>query len=125
MASPGQKHGSCGHVMAVFNQNSKYMWYCDKGMGTDPCVMKADSFLYVTSDQQSQLATPTYKSRKERKSASPFPSVVDPGSVQILRQVENSKRAENVTTTKKKTTPTKETRKESSFKSSSSTGSAY
>ena len=78
----------------------------------------------LTCDQKSQLTTPTYKARKEKKAASPSPCLVDPDSVQIIGQVENSKSADKVTSTKK-TTPTKETtKKKSSSKSSSSTSSA-
>ena len=61
----------------------------------------------LSSDQESRLATPTYKARKEKKGASPSPSLVDPDSVQILGQVKNSKTSENAAT-KEKVDPTKE-----------------
>ena len=40
MASAGQKHGSSEHVMAMFNQHSPCTWCCNKGVGSDPCVLK-------------------------------------------------------------------------------------
>ena len=42
MASPGQKRGSCGHVMAVFDLNIFWARYHDKGVGSDPCIMQKD-----------------------------------------------------------------------------------
>ena len=38
MASPGQKRGSCGHVMALFDSHSKCAHCREKGIGDDPCV---------------------------------------------------------------------------------------
>ena len=40
MASPGQKRGSCDHIMTLFDSNSKYAQCHEKGLGTDPCVEK-------------------------------------------------------------------------------------
>ena len=40
MASPGQKRGSCGHVMAVIDQHNKCERYHNKGLDSDPCVLK-------------------------------------------------------------------------------------
>ena len=42
MASPGQKCGNCGHVIATFDQHSKCARCRDEGLGTDPCVLKKD-----------------------------------------------------------------------------------
>ena len=33
MASPGQKRGSCGHVLALFDSHSKYARCREKGIG--------------------------------------------------------------------------------------------
>ena len=38
MSSPGQKRGSCGHVMALFDNHKKCARCRDKGVGDDPCV---------------------------------------------------------------------------------------
>ena len=85
-------------------------------------IVLLDTYLHIfihPTSRKSPLATPTFKARKEKKGASPSPFLVDPGSVQILGQVENSKCAEYVTTSKKKMIPAKETaKKKSSSKSS-------
>ena len=61
------------------------------------------------SDQKSQLANPTYKARKDKKPASPLPSLVNSVSIQILGQIPVNN-------------PTKKpAKKKSSSKSSSST----
>ena len=40
MSSPGQKRGTCGHVIAVFDGHLKCARCRDKGVGDDPCVLK-------------------------------------------------------------------------------------
>ena len=68
MASPVQKHDSCGHVMATFDLPTKCACCHDKGIGTDPCVSKNDCKYYksLTSDQRWQLPTLSYKVRKSK-----------------------------------------------------------
>ena len=39
MASPGQKRGSCGHAMALFDNHSRCACCREKGQGQDPCVL--------------------------------------------------------------------------------------
>ena len=96
MSSPGQKRGSCGHVMALFDSHKKCMRCRDKGVGDDPCVKKLDCQICkaFTPAQIHQLATPTYKERKERSeqkktegNASTTPTLVDPSEVTLLGQV--------------------------------------
>ena len=75
MASPGQKKGSCGHIMALFDAHSKCTRCRDKGIGQDPCVEKKPCQICdnLSEDQKKQLATPTYRTRKElqKKISSP------------------------------------------------------
>ena len=52
--------------MATFDKHSKCARFWDKGLGSDPCVLKPVLYI-LTNDQKSQLATPTYKARKEMK----------------------------------------------------------
>ena len=68
MSSPGQKRGSCGHIMALFDNHKKCARCREKGVGDDPCVKKLDCPICktFTPTQVQQLATPTYRSRKER-----------------------------------------------------------
>ena len=42
MASPGQRRGSCGHVMAGFDLHKKCARCRDKKVGDDPCVKGQD-----------------------------------------------------------------------------------
>ena len=86
MSSPGEKQGSCGHVMALFDNHNKCSRCREKGVGDDPCVKKLDCQICkpFTPAQVQQLATPTYKARKERGeqkksevSSDATPTVVD------------------------------------------------
>ena len=40
MSSPGQKRGTCGHVMASFDGHLKCVRCRDKGVGEDNCILK-------------------------------------------------------------------------------------
>ena len=69
MASPGQRRGNCGHIMAAFDGHKKCARCRDKKLGDDPCVKNqlctiCDSF---TEQQRSMLSTPQYKIRKDKK----------------------------------------------------------
>ena len=112
--------------MAAFNQYCKCTRCCNKGLGSEPCVLKTEwQFCNaLTSDQKSQLATPTYRAKEDKKIASPLPSLVDLGSVQILGQFENkSKTSDKVTTEKNKMIPSKETVKKKVSSNTSSSAS--
>ena len=67
----------------LFDNHQKCARCRDKGVGDDPCVKKLDCQICksFTPAQIHQLATPTYKERKERseqKKASTTPTLVDP-----------------------------------------------
>ena len=69
MASPGQRRGICGHMMAGFDQHEHCARCRDKGLGSDNCVQKkscahCDS---LTDQQRGMLSTPQYQIRKEKK----------------------------------------------------------
>ena len=40
MSSPGQRRGSCGHVMALFDMHTKCAHCREQGIGSDDCVLK-------------------------------------------------------------------------------------
>ena len=63
----GQKRGTCGHVMTLFDSHKQCARCREKGVGDDPCVKKMDCQICkaFTPVQIQQLSTPTYKSRKE------------------------------------------------------------
>ena len=110
MSSPGQKQGSCGHVMAIFNNHKK----CprrEKGVGDDPCVKKLDCQICkaFTPSQIIQLATPTYKARKKRgeqkkseASSDATPTLVDPSEVTLLGRASADKPSSVESTPKQK-----------------------
>ena len=104
MSSTGQRRGTCGHVMAVFDGHLKCARCRDKGVGDDPCILKKDCPVCkaFTPEQILQLATPTYRDRKNKDkevSASPTPTLVDPSQVSVLGRVDGEK------TIKKSETP--------------------
>ena len=67
MSSPGQKRGTCSHVMALFDSHKKCVRCREKGVSDDPCVEKMDFQICkaFTHAHIKQLSTPAYKSRKE------------------------------------------------------------
>ena len=97
MFSPGQKRGTCGHVMAIFDGHLKCARCRDKGVGEDDCVLKKDCPICKAfiPEQVQQLATPTYRERKNKDkkmvSASPTPTLVDPLHVSVLGKVGGEK----------------------------------
>ena len=70
MALPGQRRGSCGHIMAGFDMHETCTQCRDKGLRKDPCIVGGaicsicDSF---TDLQCVMLATPQYQIRKDKK----------------------------------------------------------
>ena len=111
MLSPGQKRGSCGHVMALFDNHKKCARCCEKGVGDDPCVKKQDCQICKAfmPSQIIQLATPTYKARKERgeqkkseASSDTTPTLVDPSEVTLLGRVSADKPSSVESTPKQK-----------------------
>ena len=98
--------------MALFDSHKKCARCREKGVGDDPCVMKLDCQICkaFAPSQVQQLATPTYKSRKERgeqkkseTSSSAIPTLVDPSEVTLLGRVNTDKPSSvESTPTKKK-----------------------
>ena len=97
MSSPGQRRGKCGHVMANFDTHSHCARCRDNGKGKEPCVSDPQTSNCqicnsLTSDQRHQLATPSYKLKKEKceaKLTDPTPSqdsdqLVDLSSVSVI-----------------------------------------
>ena len=69
MASPGQKRGAYGDLMAGFDSYTSCARCLDKGQGSNLCVLKVDcSFCNIlTTDQLTLLATLFYKIKKEKR----------------------------------------------------------
>ena len=97
MSSPAQKRGSCGHAIASFDGHA-YCTRCrDKGKGEEPCISNKEAsdckFCNAfTPEQRVQLATQSYKLKKEKREAKRVDnstptdgsSLVDPASVSVI-----------------------------------------
>ena len=97
--------------MALFDTHKKCARCREKGVGDDPCVKKLDCQICkaFTPAQVQQLATLTYKSRKERGeqkksevSSDATPTLVDPSEVTLLGRVNTDKTSSVESTPKKK-----------------------
>ena len=126
MSSPGQRRGTCGHVMAVFDSHFKCARCRDKGVGDDPCVLKKDCDVCkgFTPEQVLQLATPTYRDRKNKEkkatASSSTPTLVDPAHVSVLGKVDDKASHPQSTPTAKKTKRSESPKPSASKKKSSS-----
>ena len=106
MSSPGQKKGTCGHIMALFDGHLKCARCRDKGIGDDLCVVKRDCPICkaFAPEQILQLATPTNRERKNKKvSASPTPTLLDHSQISVLGWVDGEKKSETPADKKKRT----------------------
>ena len=105
MSSQGQKRCTCGQVMAIFDGHLKCARCRDKGVGEDNCVLKKDCPICkaFTPEQVQQLATPTYRERKnkDKKTVSAYttPTLVDPLHVSVLGKVDGEKAVVQLETT--------------------------
>ena len=89
MSSPGQRPGKCGHIMANFDTHSHCARCRDKGKGKEPCVQDQQTSNCqicnsLTSDQRQQLATPSYKLKKEKREAKLSESTPSQDSEQLV-----------------------------------------
>ena len=102
MSSPGQRRGSCGHAMANFDTH-QYCARCrEKRKGSDPCIKEPQSdnchiCNALSEDQRQQLATPSYRLKKEKREAKKLVTappqeseeLVDPANVAVIGAVDN------------------------------------
>ena len=75
--------------MASFDRHSRCARCRDKSLGEDPCVLKlpCEYCEVLTPEQVIQLATSTYKLRKEK--AKSKDTLIDPSTVTVVAQVES------------------------------------
>ena len=102
MSSPGQRRGSRGHAMASFDGHAYCARCRDKGKGEELCVKDKETSdcklcNALTPEQRAQLATPSYKIKKEKREAKHTDSIppaddtlVDPASVAVIGIVGDS-----------------------------------
>ena len=101
MSSPGQRRGGCGHAMANFDSHAFCARCREKGKGTDDCVKNPNTSdckicNAFSEEQRLQLATPSYRIKKEKREAKRLeatPSkdnvdLIDPASVSVIGPVE-------------------------------------
>ena len=97
-------------------------------MGDDPCILKKECGVCkgFTPEQVQQLATPTYRDRKEKKAtaSSSTPTLVDPAHVSVLGKVDKDKTSQSKSTPAKKTKCSESPKPSASKKKSSSRPSA-
>ena len=101
MSSPGQKRGSCGHAMAIFDGHAYCARCREKGKGEEPCIANKETLdcticNSLTPEQRTQLATPSYKIKKEKREAKRLDEValVDPDTVSVIGVVGESSSAQ-------------------------------
>ena len=101
MLSPGQRRGSCGHAMVNFDSHAFCARCREKGKGTDDCVKNPQSSdckicNAFSEEQRLQLATPSYRIKKEKREAKKLEAtpakdseeLIDPASVSVIGPVE-------------------------------------
>ena len=101
MSSPGQRRGSCGHAMANFDSHAFCARCREKGKGSDDCVKNPQSTdckicNAFSEEQRLQLATPSYRIKKEKREAKKLEvtpakdseELVDPSNVSVIGPVE-------------------------------------
>ena len=101
MSSPGQRRGGCGHAMANFDTHAFCARCREKGKGTDDCTKNPQSANCsicnaFSEDQRIQLATPSYRIKKEKREAKKLEStpvkdteaLVDPTSVSVIGPID-------------------------------------
>ena len=86
MASPGQRRGVCGHMMAGFDQHECCARCRDKKLGSDRCVEGKQCYICdnLTDQQRSMISTPQYQIRKDKKSG----LLVSPSKVTVVGVVD-------------------------------------
>ena len=132
MSSPGQKRGSCGHAMAIFDGHAFCARCREKGKGEEPCIANKDTVDCTlcnafTPEQRAQISTPSYKIKKEKREAKrldstqPTDDFVDPSSVSVIGVVSGPSADKSPIPPKKKPKkdkPSTKTKKSSSALSS-------
>ena len=101
MSSLGQRRGGCGHAMANFDSHAFCARCREKVKGTDDCVKNphtSDCKICnaFSEEQRLQLATPSYRIKKEKREAKKLEAtptkdsenLIDPASVSVIGPVE-------------------------------------
>ena len=122
MSSPGQRRGGCGHAMANFDSHAFCARCREKGKGSDDCVKNPQSSdckicSAFSEEQRLQLATPSYRIKKEKREAKKLEStpakeseeLIDPANVSVIGPVEKQSSASKSPT---EAPPDKKTKKD-------------
>ena len=119
MASPGQKRGLCGHLMAGFDFHTYCARCRDKRKGDGPCVKNEKDCKFcnsLSSEHKARLATPLYLDKKKKCDQKAImqesdSTVVEPSSVTIIGVATDVQQASS--------TPSKVNKKREHFEESS------
>ena len=90
MASPGQKRGTGGHIMALFDSHSKCACCREKGIGKDPCVEKKPCDICESFSEDQKKPPLTGQVRSSRKRQALPTQIVDPADLTVLGQVRSN-----------------------------------
>ena len=103
MSSPGQRRDGCGHAMANFDSHAFCARCREKGKGTDDCVKNPQTTYCkicnaFSEEQRLQLATPSYRIKKEKREAKKLEAtptkdseaLVDPASVSVIGPIDKA-----------------------------------
>ena len=135
MSSSGQKRGTCGHVMALFDSHKKCVRCREKGVGDDLCMKKMDCQIckafYTCANSTTfhpylQVHEKRYQKKRVTDSpASATPTLVDPSEVTLLGQVHKESASVESTPAGKKKKRSNDSPKPSSKKEASSKPRSY
>ena len=106
VASPGQKQGTCSHLMSSFDFHLKCAdchepgpW---QGYWREPLLKKDCDCNSLSTEQKTQLSTPSYKTGKDKKMATP--QIINPETVHVLDAVDATSSAKKLASEKRKGT---------------------
>ena len=105
MASPGEKQGTCGYIMASFDSHLNCAHCCNKGVGEDMCVLKKDCSIasHLLSSRSSSWPHPrTMYEKKEHSEKTATPTQIDPADCKLLGKVEGDRVIEETPPSKQK-----------------------
>ena len=88
--------------MASFDTHIRCAHCREKGAGSDPCGQGKDdcaACLLLTPEQRKQLAMPTYKLCKEKKTCGKTDVLIDPSQVSVLGPVDLNQSVASVAST--------------------------
>ena len=102
MSSPGQRRGSCGHAMANFDSHAFVQDVARRVRGLMTVLKICNAF---SEEQRLQLATPSYRIKKEKREAKKLEStpakeseeLIDLANVSVIGPIEKQSSSKSPT----------------------------